>query len=191
MSDDGLKTVVILSDELVKKEYRHVLGKVDEARIELEVLNLGSSLSEEWLEDISRVRAHLFLVDLPREPENGIRIIEQVHQQFPQSPILAAGDSYDPAFLIAATRLGVKEFLHKPLSAEKLKEAYQRLEKLLCDPGVENPPGKIFCFFSSKGGTGTTTIATNLAVSLRKHSKKKVLLLDLNLDCGEAADFLG
>ena len=61
---DGLKTVVMLSDERLKKEYRHVLGKVDEARIELEILNLGNSLSEEWVEDVSRVQARLFLVDL-------------------------------------------------------------------------------------------------------------------------------
>ncbi|PYV86359.1 MAG: hypothetical protein DMG05_19890, partial [Acidobacteria bacterium] len=70
---DGLKTVVMLSDERLKKEYRHVLGKVDEARIELEILNLGNSLSEEWVEDVSRVQARLFLVDLPREPENGLQ----------------------------------------------------------------------------------------------------------------------
>src|SRR5437870_12744771 len=79
---DGLRTVVILSDERVKKDYRHVLGKVDEARIELEVLNSGNSLSEEWVEDVSRVRAHLFLVDLPRAPENGLGVMEQLPHQF-------------------------------------------------------------------------------------------------------------
>src|SRR2546428_13490220 len=103
---DGLRTVVILSDERVKKEYRHVLGKVDEARIELEVFNSGNSLSEEGGEDVSRGRAHLFLVDLPREPENGLGVMEQVHHQFPQLPILAAGDCYDSAFLNAALRAG-------------------------------------------------------------------------------------
>jgi len=186
---DALKTVVILSDERHKKEYRHVLGKVDEARIELEILNLENSLSDEWIDEVSHVQARLFLVDLPREPENALGIMEQIHQQFPQLPILAAGDSYNPAFLMAAMRLGVKEFLPKPLSAEKLKEAYQRLDKLIFDPGVENSPANIFSFFSSKGGTGTTAIATNFAVSLRMHSKKKILLLDLH--SGDAADFLG
>ena len=188
---DGLKTVVMLSDERLKKEYRHVLGKVDEARIELEILNLGNSLSEEWVEDVSRVQARLFLVDLPREPENGLQIMEQLHQHFPHLPILAAGDLYDPAFLMEAMRLGVKEFLPKPLSAEKLRAAYQRLAKRVFDPGVEAPPAQIFSFFGSKGGNGTTTIATNLAVSLRKHSVKKILLLDLDAHLGAAAEFLG
>ena len=188
---DGLKTVVILSDERLKKEYRHVLAKVEEARIELEISNLESCLSEEWVEDVSRAQARLFLVDLPRELENGLRMMEQVHQQFPHLPILAAGDFYDPAFLMEAMRLGVKEFLPKPLSAEKLKAAYQRLAKRVFDSCMGNPPAKIFSFFSSKGGNGTTTIATNLAVSLRRHSKQKILLLDLDLYFGAAADFLG
>src|SRR2546426_6935425 len=44
------------------------------------------------VEDVSRVQARLFLVDLPREPENGLQIMEQLHQHFPHLPILAAGD---------------------------------------------------------------------------------------------------
>ena len=45
--------------------------------------------------------------------------------------------------------------------------------------------------FSPKGGTGKTVIATNLAVALAKHGGKRTLLLDLDLQFGDAAIMLG
>ena len=45
--------------------------------------------------------------------------------------------------------------------------------------------------FSPKGGTGKTVIATNLAAALAKHEAKRTLLLDLDLQFGDAAIMLG
>ena len=45
--------------------------------------------------------------------------------------------------------------------------------------------------FSPKGGTGKTVTATNLAASLAKHHGKRALLLDLDLQFGDAAIMLG
>jgi pilus assembly protein CpaE len=51
--------------------------------------------------------------------------------------------------------------------------------------------GRIVTVFSPKGGTGKTVTATNLAASLAKHSGKRTLLLDLDLQFGDAAIMLG
>ena len=45
--------------------------------------------------------------------------------------------------------------------------------------------------FSPKGGTGKTVITTNLATALAKHEGKRTLLLDLDLQFGDAAIMLG
>ena len=45
--------------------------------------------------------------------------------------------------------------------------------------------------FSPKGGTGKTVTATNLAAALAKHHGKRTLLLDLDLQFGDAAIMLG
>lgn len=43
-----------------------------------------------------------------------------------------------------------------------------------------------------KGGTGTTTLATNLAYALSRQTKSKVLIIDFDLhDCGDVALLLG
>jgi pilus assembly protein CpaE len=51
--------------------------------------------------------------------------------------------------------------------------------------------GRIVTVFSPKGGTGKTVTATNLAASLARHHGRNALLLDLDLQFGDAAIMLG
>jgi pilus assembly protein CpaE len=51
--------------------------------------------------------------------------------------------------------------------------------------------GRIVTVFSPKGGTGKTVIATNLAAALAKADGRRTLLLDLDLQFGDAAIMLG
>jgi len=51
--------------------------------------------------------------------------------------------------------------------------------------------GRIITVFSPKGGTGKTAIATNLAAALAKGGQRRTLLLDLDLQFGDAAIMLG
>jgi hypothetical protein len=51
--------------------------------------------------------------------------------------------------------------------------------------------GKVTTVFSAKGGTGVTTVATNLAVALRLLTDKEVLLVDLAPALGTAAVAMG
>jgi pilus assembly protein CpaE len=51
--------------------------------------------------------------------------------------------------------------------------------------------GRIVTVFCPKGGTGKTVTATNLAGALAKYQGKRTLLLDLDLQFGDAAIMLG
>jgi pilus assembly protein CpaE len=57
--------------------------------------------------------------------------------------------------------------------------------------GVRGRQGTIITVFSPKGGTGKTVTATNLAAALVRVAGKKTLLLDLDLQFGDAAIMLG
>jgi pilus assembly protein CpaE len=57
--------------------------------------------------------------------------------------------------------------------------------------GLGAAHGRIVTVFSPKGGTGKTSIATNLGAALAKQEGKRTLLLDLDLQFGDAAIMLG
>ena len=88
-------------------------------------------------------------------------------------------------------RFGVKEFFSRPLAADRLNETYRRLSKIVFSDFSEKPPAAIYSFLGSKGGNGTTSIVANFAVSLSRLSKKRVLILDLDTQLGDMADFFG
>ncbi len=56
---------------------------------------------------------------------------------------------------------------------------------------VGGQQGRVVTVFSPKGGTGKTVISTNLASELAKGMGKRTLLLDLDLQFGDAAILLG
>src|ERR671919_49168 len=57
--------------------------------------------------------------------------------------------------------------------------------------GFHGRRGRIVTVFSPKGGTGKTVTATNLSTAFAKHEGKRTLLLDLDLQFGDAAIMLG
>jgi pilus assembly protein CpaE len=57
--------------------------------------------------------------------------------------------------------------------------------------GSASHMGKVTTVFSPKGGIGKTCVSTNLAATFAKHHKTRTLLLDLDLQFGDAAIMLG
>jgi pilus assembly protein CpaE len=85
-------------------------------------------------------------------------------------------------------RAGVREVLPSPISANNLFPAIQRIEEKRDRQTHAN--GKVLTFISCKGGSGATFIATNLGYALAAMEKKRVALIDLNLQFGDAALFM-
>jgi pilus assembly protein CpaE len=51
--------------------------------------------------------------------------------------------------------------------------------------------GKVLAFFSPKGGSGSTTLAVNLAIEMQRVTHRRVLLVDLDAELGEISLLLG
>lgn len=110
--------------------------------------------------------------------------IEFVTTNYPQMIIIMLCSQHTTEFLINAMRVGVREVLPSPVTKAGLEAAIIRAESKLGLRAAQRS-GRILAFVSCKGGSGSTFLATNLGHQLGA-AGKKVLLIDLNLQFGEA-----
>jgi pilus assembly protein CpaE len=83
-------------------------------------------------------------------------------------------------------RSGAHEFLTRPLDVIELDRAIERLRKTVLPASSSARRGRVFTVFPAKGGAGGSSVATNLALSLRSESAE-VALVDFNLHVGDLA----
>ena len=106
--------------------------------------------------------------------------------------ILASGES--SALLDDALDADVADVLLLPQLTENVVFALRKAShagRRLQAEGGHGRQGRIITVFSPKGGTGKTVTATNLSAAFAKYEKKRTLLLDLDLQFGDAAIMLG
>lgn len=112
-----------------------------------------------------------------------------------RSPIVMLASGESSALLDDALETdGVADVILLPQLTENVVFALRKVAhagRRLQAEGAHGRHGRIVTVFSPKGGTGKTVTATNLAASFAKHEKKRTLLLDLDLQFGDAAIMLG
>ncbi|CAN7254996.1 AAA family ATPase [Massilia sp. LjRoot122] len=128
----------------------------------------------------------LLLLDQPLGPD--LARLERLVAAHPRMTAVVLSSMQTVEFMMEAMRAGVREVLPAPVSAASLLPAVARVaDKLNLH---EQANGKVFAFVSCKGGSGATFLATNLAYTLAALPGKKVALIDLNLQFGDASLFL-
>ena len=110
-------------------------------------------------------------------------------------------DELSTDVLQRALRAGVKDVLQAPIDSSQFETAIQRVASVLVaapaavlpdDPGIaeDGALGRVIMVFSTKGGSGKSVIASNLAVLLAERSEKPVVLVDADLQFGDVAVML-
>ena len=126
-------------------------------------------------------------------PERTLASMKGLLDKNPAVEVLLAADGTDSQVMLEAFRIGIKEFLPQPINRKEFDAAVSRLkERLKSKEGrTSTQGGKVVAFLGAKGGIGTSTLAVNLAMSLRQlHKEKQVALVDLNLDDSDLPLFL-
>lgn len=118
-------------------------------------------------------------------------------------PVLCISQSDEVEERISFLEAGADDVVAKPFDARELEarvEAlllrFQRSKSLM--PVAAGPDGlvtptvsrKTVVVFSPKGGSGTTTIATNIAASAAQRKPERIILVDFDLQFGQAATHL-
>lgn len=130
----------------------------------------------------------VLIVDQPRVEEGELDQLERVGHLFPRLAFIVISADQSQDFLLRAMRAGVREVLPAQPPEAALMQAVDRVAEKLGSAGAAQ--GKVLAFISCKGGSGSTFLATNLAYALSAGGTKKVCLIDMNLQFGDASLFV-
>jgi pilus assembly protein CpaE len=140
-------------------------------------------------------RPDLLVLDSGLPTLTGDEVVRRVRESEPAGshlPIILLGEASDVEAKIRGLRLGADDYLAKPVHAVELSA---RVRGLLVRyvPVAQSPSealGRVLAFYGAKGGVGTTTLAINAAIALRRVAKRSVALVDGNLQFGDHRVFL-
>src|SRR5262245_2819842 len=187
-----LSAIIISPDEQFRDATRELLEGSDKIEVRAELNNFYSSLDSWIFNEIKTMEADVIIVDVAPDKEQGILTVEKILEISKHSHIFVAGDGTDADAILRSMRAGVKEFLSSPMESQPLFAAIERVSNVHTVATKERKRfGRLFSFFSAKGGTGSTVVSTNFAVSLAEQTKKPTILVDLDMQLGEVSLFLG
>jgi len=195
MNDRSIRVAVVSADEAFRTQAREVLGDPDlGTSLDLELSVRVEAFGEDDLRTLRQAAPELVVLDVEGDPETGVRLAQFMNENNPAQRLVVVGPMLAPELLLGIMRAGAVDYLPKPVAAESLRGAAQRVVAMLGASNGRKPAravGKLYTFFSAKGGSGSTTVATNAAIVMQQLTGKKTLLVDLDLQLGEVAVTLG
>lgn len=204
MAGDEQKIRVLIVDDVA--ETRENIRKLLQFESDLEVVGAANS-GRSGIEAAKELRPDVVLMDINMPDMDGITATELIRQQNPASQVVILSVQGDPNYMRRAMLAGARDFLTKPPALDELtaamrragKMAHQERAKTAVMPGMAGSGialqaasgifGKVIVVYGPKGGTGTTTIAVNLAITLQSE-ETRVALVDGNLQFGDVAVFM-
>ena len=155
---------------------------------------------QEAVNQTEKLSPDILLMDINMPVMDGITATETISLKYPKAAIIIMSVQGEQEYLKKAMVAGAREYMVKPFSTDELvntiRKVYdfeQKRRVQLAEPSMvrdmQRDP-QLIAVFSTKGGVGKTTIATNLAVGLAKETRKKVVIVDLDLQFGDVAVML-
>ncbi len=192
---DMEKIKVIIVDDSVETRNNVKLLLSFEKRIEV----IGEAENGEEAVFITK-EAHpdIVLMDINMPVMDGIKATEEISLSVPESTVIIMSVQGEQEYIRKAMAAGARDFLNKPFTGDDLARTIlrtydiesRRREHTTTAKVHEEIKSTVVTVFSTKGGVGKTTIASNLAVAIARSTKKKVALIDLDLQFGDIAIML-
>lgn len=202
---DNDKIRVMIVDDIA--ETRENLRKLLQFEKDVEIIGMARS-GREAIDQSRESKPDVVLMDINMPDMDGITATEMIRRNNTVTQIVILSVQGDPNYMRRAMLAGARDFLTKPPAIDELTAAIRRAGKMAHDErtklGMRLPAGgdaggtavsslvsqgKIITIYSPKGGAGTTTLAVNLAMTLRNEDTH-VALVDADLQFGDVAVFL-
>lgn len=197
---EKIKVLIVDDVQQTRKDITRLLYFEDD----LEVVGEAGDAAEA-LEKIATLAPDVVLMDINMPGMDGITATEQVGRLYPGVAVIIISIQGEAEYLKKAMVVGARDYLIKPLNSEEMAatiRSVNRWQKQRQVPAVpaaaeeinvlpttplkkEKPSGLLIVVFCGKGGIGKTTVSVNLAVTLAQQQRKKVALVDLDLQFGD------
>ncbi len=199
------KIRVLIVDDVA--ETRENIRRLLQFEKDLEVVGTENS-GRSGIEAAWQLKPDVVLMDINMPDMDGITATERIRSMNPVIQIVMLSVQGDSNYMRRAMLAGARDFLTKPPAVDELIAALRLAGKMAREERAKSIAasqmvtgrlslstilpstlGKIITVYSPKGGTGTTTLAVNLAITLRSE-EAPVLIVDGNLQFGDVAVFM-
>jgi len=201
------KVRVLIVDDV--SETRENVRKLLQFETDIEVVGAART-GKEAVQLTFEIKPDVVLMDINMPDMDGITATETIRQRDQAVQIVILSVQGDPNYMRRAMLAGARDFLTKPPMADELISAIRRAGQMAQSvraqsakiestsvSSTSNKPsaftglaaGRVIMVYSPKGGTGVTTLAVNLAVTLH-NDETRAVLVDAKLQYGDVAVFL-
>lgn len=164
--------------------YEEIIDIIGEAQNGLEAVELAREL-----------RPDIILMDINMPEMDGIKAAKTITESGLDGSIIMMSIQEEREYIKKAMSAGARDYVVKPFKVNELLDTIKRIfqvdqakKKKIANPiAASKLQSKVISVFSTKGGVGKTTIATNLAVAIAATTSEKVALLDFDLQFGDVA----
>ncbi len=199
------KIRVLIVDDIT--ETRENIRRMLQFEASVEICGTAQS-GKEAIEMAQQLKPDVVIMDINMPDMDGISATEAIRKKLSFVQVVILSVQSDPSYMRRAMLAGARDYLTKPPMIDELTSAVRRAGAMAHEERSKAAPayptmaevspsifgqvtqlGKIIVVYSPKGGTGCTTIATNLSLALQTDASKTVLV-DGNLQFGDVAVFL-
>lgn len=200
------KIRVIIVDDI--SETRENVRKLLQFESDVDVVGVART-GKEAIQLAQDLNPDVVLMDINMPDMDGIAATEAIRAKQPAVQVVILSVQGDQNYMRRAMLAGARDFLTKPPMGDELISAIRRAGAMAQTErsksvqvqvtpiagnagsllGYGGPKGKIVTIYSPKGGTGCTTLAVNLALTLNNEDTH-VALVDGNLQFGDVAVFI-
>lgn len=190
---ETIRVLLGWKDRQEREEVRQMLSR--DPRMEITGMARDG---QEAVQMAFQLRPHVVLLDAALPILNAFEAAEFVTLGVPEVFPIIVGAPDTPDAYRHALRCGARACLPKPVDSSQLLNTVGQLYEMGARKGsadflAATDPARlprVICVTSAKGGTGKSTVSTNLAVALAREFPDQVVLLDLYTQFGDVATMM-
>src|SRR5690606_8923041 len=205
---DGNRSMIsiLLVDDI--PETRENIKKLLAFEVDFKVVGTAGT-GREAIDLARELQPDVILMDINMPDMDGLQATSHINKVVPMSAVIIMSVQDDVDYFRRAMNAGARDFLNKPIDMDELYSTIRRVyrdyeairrqyaqsqimtpaQALQSKASTADRSGNIIVIYSPQGGSGKTTLATNLASALMREGVK-VLLADADLQFGDIGTFL-